>query len=45
MAFGVEKEILRLNVAVSDTLTVKVHDAIENLLEATFDLAWTHATI
>ena len=44
MALHVEEQILRLNVTVGYTLTMKVGDAGQDLLEAAFDLARRHAT-
>jgi hypothetical protein len=44
MALGIEKQILRLDVAVGNALAVKVGHAVENLLEAALDLARAHAT-
>ena len=44
MALHVEEQVLRLNVTVGYTLTMKVGDAGQDLLEAAFDLARRHAT-
>ena len=45
MTFGIEEQILRFNVPVSDTLTVKIGDSVEYLLETTFGLAGTHSSV
>lgn len=44
MALGIEKQILRLDVSVGDTLTVEVKHAIEDLFETAFHFAWAHTT-
>ena len=45
MAFSVEEQILRFNIPVSDTLAMKIEDAMEHLLEAAFSLTRTHASV
>jgi hypothetical protein len=42
VALGVKKQVFRFNVSMSDTLAMKVLDAIENLFEAAFNLARAH---
>lgn len=42
---GVEKQILRFDIAMSDTLTVEVTDAVENLLKRALDLCSRHASL
>jgi hypothetical protein len=44
MALGIEEQILRFQVPMSDTLTVKIRNALEHLLEAALDLSRAHAT-
>ena len=40
----VKEEVLRLDVAMGDTLTMQIGDAGQDLLEAALNLAWGHAT-
>ena len=42
VALAVKEQILGLDIAVCDTLAVKVGDATQNLLEATFDFHGRH---
>jgi hypothetical protein len=42
MSLSIEKEILRLNIPVSNALSVKIGQASEDLLEATFNLTGGH---
>lgn len=44
MSLGIEKEILRLDIAMGYTLTVKIRDALEHLLEAALDFSRAHTT-
>jgi hypothetical protein len=43
MSFSIEKQILGFDVAMGNTLTVKILDSVEDLFEATFSLAWAHS--
>ncbi len=45
MAFRVEEKILWLDITVSDSLAMKIGDAVQDLLEAALDFAWTHPTV
>ena len=44
MALHVEEEVLRLDVTMGNTLTVKIRNTGEDLLEAALDLARRHPT-
>jgi hypothetical protein len=43
VSLGVKEQVLGLDVTMCNTLTMEIFNAIEDLLEATFDLAWTHS--
>jgi hypothetical protein len=45
MAFGIEEEVLRLEIAMRDALAVQVRDAAEDLLEAAFDFTGRHPAL
>jgi hypothetical protein len=40
MPFGIEKQVLGLEITVGDTLLMQVLDAVQDLFEAAFDFAW-----
>ena len=44
MSFGIEKQILRFDIPVSDALTVKIGNSLEHLLETTLHLTGAHAS-
>lgn len=43
MAFGIEEQILRLDVPMCDALTMQIRYAGQDLLEAALDFGWGHA--
>lgn len=45
MTFGIEKQIFRFYVPVSHTLTMKIGDSVEYLLETALGLTRTHASV
>lgn len=45
LATSIEKQVLRLDVSVGNTLRVKIFNAGKNLLEAALDLARRHASL
>ena len=44
MAFGIEEQVLWLDVAVRNTLTVEVEYSIQHLFETALDFARAHST-
>ena len=44
MAFGIEEQVLWLDVTVCNALAVEVGYSIQHLLETAFDFAWAHST-
>jgi hypothetical protein len=44
MPFGVEEQILWLDVTMCNALAMEVGYSFQNLLEAAFNFAWTHST-
>ena len=45
MTFGIEEQIFRFNIPVSDTLTMKIGDSLEYLLETALGLTGAHASV
>lgn len=45
MTTGIKEEILRFDIAMSDTLSVQIRNTSDNLLETALDLGWTHTTL
>ena len=45
MTFGIEEQVFRFNIPVSDTLTMKIGDSMEHLLETTLGLTGAHASV
>jgi hypothetical protein len=45
MTFGVEKQIFRFNIPVSDTLTMKIGDSMKYLLETALGLTGAHTSV
>jgi len=45
MAFCIEEKVLWLDITMSNSLAMKIGDAIQDLLEAAFDFTWTHPTV
>lgn len=45
MTFGIEEQIFRFNIPVSDTLTMKIGNSMEYLLETALGLTGAHASI
>ena len=45
MTFGIEEQIFRFDIPVSDTLTMKIGDSMEYLLETALGLARAHTSV
>lgn len=45
MTFGIEEQIFRFNIPVSDTLTMEIGDSMKYLLETALGLAGAHASV
>ena len=45
MTFGIEEQVFRFNVPVSHTLTMKIGDSKEYLLETALGLTRAHASV
>ena len=45
MTFGIEEQVFRLNIPVSDTLTMEVGNPMEYLLETALGLTRAHASV
>lgn len=45
MPVGIEEDVLELEIAMGNTLTVEVANAVQKLPEAALDFAGTHATL
>ena len=45
MTFGIEEQVFRLNIPVSDTLTMEVGNPMEYLLKTALGLTRAHASV
>jgi hypothetical protein len=45
MTFGIEEQVFRFNIPVSDTLTMEIGDPMKYLLETALGLTRAHASV